>query len=574
MKQTKKIILCSIFAIYLVSACFIVKANITKVQRIAGKQQNYNMEEREQITTQIEQNIEKYLNLEDNQVLLQQKIVVNANINDVKKENERLQITVPNIQEKKPEEVVVLANGKVLENQYYNYDAQTNQLNVEIDQNIGTYKIIYNYHETSAEPQTIQLYTKANTKFENVEEVVETQDERTIEISPIGNKVSIEGQITKEVYKGYLYEAKENETTYDENYIVEVSNTKNIEGMDVTKEKEVFTYNIGEEEERTKVENGINNSTYFIQTKINKEQMLDILGEEAVITILNEQEETIKEIAKNTKEDENGDIVIDYTDKEIKNIKILTTKPVKLGEIKIYNKRAIDANTGYTKEEIERFENLESTIKLNESVNTMQMALLDTKSEASININQESLATLQKNENVQIMITLLNNSNQYDLYKNPIVDIILPKELEVEIKNITQINFEDIMKIKSAGIREDSEGRKILRIALEGEQLNYGNNSDAGIQISITADINISNTVPSQEAKIEISCTNENKEGKEFKTESPIKINSKYGVLMISKMENYNQAQEMIETIDSKEVSIKLDTASEERTAVRNNKNN
>ena len=44
--------------------------------------------------------------------------------------------------------------------------------------------------------------------MENVEEEIEIQDEKKVEINPIGQKISIQGEITKEIYKGYLYEAK------------------------------------------------------------------------------------------------------------------------------------------------------------------------------------------------------------------------------------------------------------------------------------------------------------------------------------------------------------------------------
>ena len=134
--------------------------------------------------------------------------------------------------------------------------------------------------------------------------------------------------------------------------------------------------------------------------------MLRILGEKGRITIQNEQGEMIQELTKDSQQDENGNIIINYIDKAIKGIKVLTTKPVQLGEIKLYHKKVIDANTGYEKQEIEKFQQLENTIKANESINTLQMNLLNTKSETTMHINQNELSTLQKNENVQIMVNL------------------------------------------------------------------------------------------------------------------------------------------------------------------------
>ena len=189
-KTIGKIILFIAMLIFIIFFMTLMKSStITSIKRI-GKQQNYNME-KEPIQCQLEQSIEKYVNIEENRVLLQQKIVVNSNKEKIKREREILQIKVPEIQEKKPTTIEILANGVLLENTKYNYDIQNNQINVEIaEENIGTYKIIYQYDKEIITTEDIQLSTRAYTKFENEEEI-ETQDEKTITIMPIGEKVSI-----------------------------------------------------------------------------------------------------------------------------------------------------------------------------------------------------------------------------------------------------------------------------------------------------------------------------------------------------------------------------------------------
>ncbi len=52
---------------------------------------------------------------------------------------------------------------------------------------------------------------------------------------------------------------------------------------------------------------------------------------------------------------------------------------------------------GYRKQEIEKFQNIENTmIRVNESTNTLQMNLLNTKSEVTMEVNQTDLSALQK----------------------------------------------------------------------------------------------------------------------------------------------------------------------------------
>ncbi len=292
--------------------------------------------------------------------------------------------------------------------------------------------------------------------------------------------------------------------------------------------------------------------------------MLNILGEDGVITIRNAQDEPIEQITKASEEDENGNVIIKYENQDTKDIKIITTTPKQIGQIKIQNKKAIDSKIQYNKQEIEQFENLESTIKAGESTCILQMKLLNTKSEAKINMEKAELSAMKENQNVQIMVTLLANTNQYDLYKNPTINMILPKELNVNIKSITQLNFEEQMTIKNAWIKEEDDGKKKLTISLEGEQEEYIKSLNEGIQISIVADIKLPNTTLPKEENIELYVTNENQE-EETKTSYPIKITSKYGVLVI------NQTQDK-QSIDDEEVEIELNAYSNEETKTRTTK--
>lgn len=338
--------------------------------------------------------------------------------------------------------------------------------------------------------------------------------------------------------------------------------------MKVEKEKEAYTYIENEKDNITKVESDTNQSTYFKQTIINKSQMMRILGQEGSIIIQDEQGEIIQEITQNAEEDENGNIVINYNEKEVKDIKIVTTEAIQIGELEIKNKKAISSNIGYSKPEIEKLEILETTIKVNEAKYILQMKLLDTKSEAKITMERKTLSALTKNEDVQIIVTLLSDSNQYDLYKNPIIELVFPHELNVNIKNIKQLNFEEQLQIKESKLQE-TENEKIVKIILEGEQQNYIQNINQGIQISIIADIEIPITTYLKESNITLSMTNENR-SEIFRTEQPINIKTKYGVLMVNNLTNYNEVQETIQTIDNQEKILSIDAYSNEKIAIGN----
>ena len=61
-------------------------------------------------------------------------------------------------------------------------------------------------------------------------------------------------------------------------------------------------------------------------------------------------------------------------------------------------------------------------------------------SEAQIEVSQKDFSTLQTNENVQITVRLLNFNTKQKLFKNPVLQIILPKEVEkVKVKSINKV---------------------------------------------------------------------------------------------------------------------------------------
>ena len=120
-------------------------------------------------------------------------------------------------------------------------------------------------------------------------------------------------------------------------------------------------------------------------------------------------------------------------------------------------------------------------------------------------------------------------------------------------KNITQLNGEQELTITNPTLSENEQGEKIVTIPLQGEQINFVNNINGGIQISVIADIYLDKTTPSKSSEIKMNYTNENRQGEEFQTTVPVKVNSKYGVLMVNKIGN------VMESIDDKEKEVILE---------------
>ena len=160
-----------------------------------------------------------------------------------------------------------------------------------------------------------------------------------------------------------------------------------------------------------------------------------------------------------------------------------------------------------------------------------------------------------------------SSSNQYDLFKNPQIDITIPKELNINVKTISQLNEQEQLQIDMTGIKTLDNGDKLIRIQLVGEQTNFVNSVNEGIQIAFMADITIDNTVPSQDSKIMMSYTNENRPNETFHFEQPIRLNSKYGVLTTSQLTGYNNENDVIQGMNNQTISGELDTNTEEKNA-------
>lgn len=508
----------------------------------------------------LEQDINKYIELTDKKVLLEQDIQTQVQDDKLPRKNETLEITVPNLSDNKPSNISVLVNGNKIAEDKKNYDTDKNILTITNEtkgiwsSNINKYKIIYEYDETDFTAQNITLNTKVNTEI-YVQGAIEKTDTKEIILEAKGNLVSASKFATDSIYKGYMYANSSNSTTYNEINKLEISNNTEIDNIKILENQEKF---VDEKENNF----DISNKTVYTQTIFNKQNISELFGENGTITIYDENKTVLATVNNTLPTDENGNIVINY-EKPAKGIEIETTAPTSVGTLIIKNTKAIEGNTGYTKEQLKGFNKL-STKTIVEANAKQELAettinLLDTKTEATISINNAELSTLQKNENVQLLATLKSNNEQYDLYKNATVELVFPKEMKVTVKNITQLNGQNELNIDKAKQYITNEGNQAISFELTGEQSTFINNINSGIQVSITADIDISKITPTKTSEITMNYTNENRAGESFNTSTTVKMNSKYGVLLVNKLTDFNAQNDVIENTDDKVKTVVIE---------------
>ena len=181
-------------------------------------------------------------------------------------------------------------------------------------------------------------------------------------------------------------------------------------------------------------------------------------------------------------------------------------------------------------------------------------------SEAQIEVSQKDFSTLQTNENVQITVRLLNFNTKQKLFKNPVLQIILPKEVEkVKVKSINKL-YADEFQFGRPTLEKVETGERVIKIPLIGEQKDYIDGLTAGATIVVDADITFTKTTPTGTSSIILKYTNENQSGQVLEKEASININSKYGILVYSKIVKDDNEQE--EQMDNTHTQIHLDADS------------
>lgn len=306
----------------------------------------------------------------------------------------------------------------------------------------------------------------------------------------------------KEIYKGKIYSGIDR--TYSDNIKLDVNLADTIQEVEIIEEMPNF---VGE--------NSTNTANVVInRTIINKENMKNILGEEGTITIFDANGNRIALISQTDEADENGNIVIDYDENELANIRIVTSKPVAEGTLEINNEKTIkqsnqdivrNANTleskvtaEYNKQESQTF--TKGTLKETRA----KTELKNSQTEASFEINKDTLSTIVNNE-LEMKIVLKSNNEKYDLYQNPNLVISLPEQVQNITINSVDMLYENDLKISDYRV----DGRNII-LTLEGKQSGYKDQAIDGTNIIINANVEVNPKSATSNENIILTYNNQN----------------------------------------------------------------
>ena len=452
----------------------------------------------EDATEVVKQTLVRFIKYDDHKTMLSFKVEEGIENNKIPATEKTTTIKVAKLNNVEPEKVIVTGEG--IEYKYENGEIvihKNNTASGKVNWNSqDSYMITYIYDAQESENNyyTSEISAVATVKGKEIKgESVEKFD-----ISKqIGSFVQSEINGTNEINKGYMYTNTDNDsnkldTQYSVEYKLNIGYSSIIDKIVIKEDG----YKFGD----ANADNSIVNK----KISINKDNLVQLLGEDGIVKIL----------AENGKE--LGTLNKDKTEIDINESKISleTSKPVSEGDLKVIATKAIKGKQSYSRAEIKNLKILDNILKVyaykdekeisNQTINK-EINLTEPTSNASIDISSKNLSTVVNNEDVVITATLETNNIEDALYRNPELKITLPQEVkDISLKDAKLI-YEDELK----PVTFTTNGNEIY-LKLNGTQTVYSSQSTSeGTVLRIVADLGLDNLAPTSEGKVTLSYANE-----------------------------------------------------------------
>lgn len=561
---------------------------------------------KEEVEAKIEQEITRYIpyTIGSKKGIILQTVVKTGIVgNKLPVKQTKIEMQAPAINGKTPAQVKIIAKvqgeQKTLTEGEYTYKKETGKIEITSENKIkedGTitwkkqeqdeHTITYIYDAETLETITaegIKIALEAKAEIEaygNEQKTLKIEmpkEEKTL-TEKINDIVTIQTQATQSISKGFIYSniksavEEKAETAYTQKISLNVSYVDLIDKLSVKVESDNFVYNDAEE----RIE-ATNSRTYIKELQIKREEYINLLGEEGKILILSKEGATLGEITKESKVDENGNITIDLKEMDKDNIEIETTKPEKEGTLEITVNKAIKANANLTNSpyyKAIRVNTKLDTIKDGANIETqgasVDIALIEPVSKIDMQINPSNLSTIIENKNVEIKAILDTSSSNHALYKNPVIEIVLPEYVEKVSINSVKTYFNEELQVSNFEV----VSQRIIRVTLVGEQTKYDIGLVArGLNIVINANISTKKLTPTTASEIkmyvqhEFSNIYENIEGNKGIVAQPIQFVAPVGIVAANSISNYNSLNEEMLLISGESQTASLDVLSNAKVA-------
>lgn len=519
--------------------------------------------------------------------------------------NTNIEVNAPKINNKYPETVTVVANstnatngdanGDNFSKNNWSYDSTTGKITITVNNNavngkiqwakntadefIVTYIYSSDVYESVKDSVTrvtydasssMNLYVKSGVN--KVSAHVDGYEDQT---KKIGDIVGFTSNATQSISKGYIYNNKnatdenKKETEYVAQYTAHVSYADVIDAIVLKQDVDQFVTANGSEQSTTV---GGVNYAYNKTLAISKQEFDKVFGENGEITILNETGTTLATINKDTEVKDNK-IVVNLVPFNTNSITIKTSKPQAEGNVIFEITKALSKNIEYSTNQLKSFTQIKtsvtgtaknSDIDIVSTESTKNVDLTEPTQKASITTSNNRLSTIVKNENVEIKVTLENDSADDTMYTNPKIKITFPENIETINVKDCKVYFDDELEIDEDSIMfyENGDGTKTLELKLKGTQTKYNNVAAKGATVVLTTDITLNTLTPTTNTQITAEITNGDSTVTNVATD--VKYIAPSGVVTTNSMTGYN-GDEKIEVINGESQKALIPTKAEQK---------
>lgn len=535
------------------------------------------------------------------------KLIVQANITSriegisLPIENTTIEVDAKKINNELPEEVIVMArrtyatngdgDGVSFTKANYNYDKTSEKITINVANSADTvgniswqknasddFVVTYIYSEdvlNAVKDQKTKVEFSANSKIsiyhgnDGVTGFTASVNGYQEYIGKTGNVIEFEVGVpaNTQLNKGYMYNnkttAEENkkETKFTVSYVAKILYSNIVDEVIINQDEDKFVTT-----DNTEISGSTN--TYNTRIAIPKTEFVKILGEEGTVTILNGEEE----IAVINKDSENNGWLVANLNNANK-ISIKTSKPQTEGLLYISVDKAINTETTFTTEQIQKFAKLTTSAtqvvrsgneEVTSNTQTSEIALVEPTQKANIKLNKDTLSTVIKNEDVEISVTLENDSIDDVMFKQPTVKIDLPTNIEtLEVKS-SELYFDDELSIKETKGVENSDGTKSIIVTLDGTQTKYNNVAAKGATIKINTNITLNKLTPTTDTQVKLTVQSG---GNTIEGSANLKYVAPVGIVTTNSVTGYNAENNELTVISGEGKTAIIKTNAEARQA-------
>ena len=519
--------------------------------------------------------------------------------------NTNIEVNAPKINNKYPEAVTVVANstnatngdanGDNFSKNNWSYDSTTGKITITVNNNAVNGKIqwaknttdefivtyiyssdVYEAVKDSVTRVTYDASSSMNLYVQSgVNKVSAHVDGYEDQTKKIGDIVEFTSNATQSISKGYIYNNKnaadenKKETEYVAQYTAHVSYADVIDAIVLKQDVDQFVTANGSEQSTTV---GGVNYAYNKTLAISKQEFDKVFGENGEITILNEAGTTLATINKDTEVKDNK-IVLNLATFNTNSIMIKTSKPQSEGNIIFEITKALAKNIEYSTSQLKSFTQIKTSVigtaknadtDIVNTESTKNIDLTEPTQKASITTSNNRLSTIVKNENVEIKVTLENDSADDTMYTNPSLKLHFQANIETLAVKDWNVYFDDELEIDEDSIMyyENKDGTKTLELKLKGTQTKYNNAAAKGATVVLTTDITLNTLTPTTNTQITAEITNGDSTVTNVATD--VKYIAPSGVVTTNSMTGYN-GDEKIEVINGESQKALIPTKSEQK---------